>query len=154
MSELWTESNLLIIAGSDTPATAIAGLLHYLTHYPRVLRILKMRLAQPSSVWMKLIIFPTKLASCTYLRAVTDETMRMSPSVTCTVPREVPKGGVIINGIHVPAGTVIGQASTQSVTILGISVMLSNTNQSNGVGPSRSASAQEVALGRIWRIWN
>ena len=49
-----------------------------------------------------------KLANCSYLRAVIDETMRMSPSVTGTVPREVLKGGIMIDGEYAPAGTVVG----------------------------------------------
>ena len=49
-----------------------------------------------------------KLANCSYLRAVIDETMRMSPSVTGTVPREVLKGGIMIDGEYIPAGTTVG----------------------------------------------
>ena len=109
MSELWAESNLLIIAGSDTPATAIAGIFHYLTHSPRVLQKLNDEIRSTFSNFDEIDTYSsTKLVSCTYLNAVIDETMRMSPSVTGTVPREVLKGGLMIDGEHIPAGTIVG----------------------------------------------
>ena len=39
--ELWAESNLFIIGGSDTPATIIAGCFCYLAHNARLLRALE-----------------------------------------------------------------------------------------------------------------
>lgn len=48
------------------------------------------------------------LTGCTYLRACIDEAMRMSPSVGGIVPREVLPGGIVVDGEHIPAGTVVG----------------------------------------------
>ena len=107
--ELWAESNLLIIAGSDTPATAIAGCFYYLAHNPRVLRALEEEICSTFDNVGEIDNYSSnKLANCSYLRAVIDETMRMSPSVTGTVPREVLKGGIMIDGEYIPAGTVVG----------------------------------------------
>ena len=39
--ELWAESSLLIIAGSDTSSTALAAALFYLLHNPEAMRILE-----------------------------------------------------------------------------------------------------------------
>ena len=109
MPELWAESNLLIIAGSDTPATAIAGVFYYLTHHPRVLLNLEQEVRSTFFHVDEIDNYSsTKLASCTYLRACIDETMRMSPSVTGTVPREVLEGGLLVDGELIPAGTVVG----------------------------------------------
>lgn len=52
--------------------------------------------------------FDKKLASCNYLRACIDETMRMSPPVTGTVPPEVLPGGITVDGEYIPAGTLVG----------------------------------------------
>ncbi|KAI4168531.1 MAG: hypothetical protein LQ343_006317 [Gyalolechia ehrenbergii] len=108
MPELWAESNLLIIAGSDSPATAIAGVFYYLTHHPRVLRKLKNEIRSAFTCVEEIDTYSnTKLTFCTYLRARIDETMRMSPSVTGTVPREVLAGGLLVDGQLICAGTVV-----------------------------------------------
>ena len=49
-----------------------------------------------------------KLANYSYHQAVIDKTMRMSPSVTGTVPREVLRGGFMIDGEDMPAGIAAG----------------------------------------------
>ena len=109
MPELWAESNLLIIAGSDTPATALAGALYYLTHHPHVLQKLTEEIRSSFNHVDEIDNYSSStLASCGYLRACIDETMRMSPSVTGTVPREVLTGGLMIDGNYIPAGTVVG----------------------------------------------
>lgn len=108
-TELWAESNLLIIAGSDTPATAIAGIFYYLVHNTQVLRKLEDEIRSNFDNIDEIEnYYDRKLASCSYLRACIDETMRMSPSVTGTVPREVLEGGITIDGEYIPAGTVVG----------------------------------------------
>jgi cytochrome P450 len=45
---------------------------------------------------------------CTYLRAVIDEAMRLSPPVGGILPREVLPGGLDVDGIHIPEGTYPG----------------------------------------------
>ena len=109
ISELWAESDLLIIAGSDTPATAIAGVFYYLCHYPLVLRKLQQEIRATFTDIKEITNYAnTNLTSCTYLRAVIDETLRMSPPVTGTLPREVLEDGMRIDGEYIPAGTVVG----------------------------------------------
>ena len=107
--ELWAESQFFIIAGSDTPATAIAGCFYYLAHNARVLRALEEEVCSTFDNEEEVVNYSSnKLANCSYLRAVIDETMRMSPFVTGTVPREVLKGGIMIDGEYIPAGTTVG----------------------------------------------
>ncbi|CAG8951558.1 hypothetical protein HYFRA_00007474 [Hymenoscyphus fraxineus] len=54
--------------------------------------------------------YPLKpqLTGYTYLRACIDETMRLSPSGPSELPRQVLKGGTIINGDFYPEGTIVG----------------------------------------------
>ena len=107
--ELWAEINLFIIAGSDTPATAMAGCFYYLAHNARVLRTLEEEVCSTFDKEEEIDNYSSnKLADCPHLRAVIDEAMRMSPSVTGTVPREVLKGGIMIDGEYIPAGTTVG----------------------------------------------
>ncbi|TVY82613.1 Cytochrome P450 monooxygenase apf7 [Lachnellula suecica] len=105
--ELWGESNLLIIAGSDTTSTALASAFFYLTHNPRTLQKLTAEVRSTFSEVEEIVSGPV-LNSCTYLRAVIDEGMRLSPPVGGVLPREVLAGGIDIDGVHVPEGIVVG----------------------------------------------
>lgn len=105
--ELWGESNLLIIAGSDTTSTALAATLFYLVRSPaalaKVVEEVRSRFGDVEDIRQG-----AALNGCTYLRACVDEAMRLSPSVGGIVPREVLSGGMTVDGVPVPAGTVVG----------------------------------------------
>lgn len=105
--ELWGESNLLIIAGSDTTSTAMAATMFYLVRNPDALQKVVAEIRRSFSD-VEEIRQGATLTSCTYLRACIDEAMRLSPSVGGIVPREVLAGGLTIGGFHVPEGTVVG----------------------------------------------
>lgn len=105
--ELWGESNLLIIAGSDTTSTAMAATLFYLVRCPRALKTVTEEIRSKFKD-VEEITSGQLLASCTYLRACIDEAMRLSPSVGGILPREVLPGGMTIDGETIPAGTVVG----------------------------------------------
>ncbi|KAK3385963.1 cytochrome P450 [Podospora didyma] len=105
--ELWGESNLLIIAGSDTTSTAMAATLFYLV---RNASALAKATAEVRSKFDNVedIHQGPDLSACTYLRACIDEAMRLSPSVGGLLPREVLQGGTSIDGEFIPAGIVVG----------------------------------------------
>lgn len=105
--ELWGESNLLIIAGSDTTSTALAATLFYLVRNPHALATVTAEIRAAFND-VEDIRQGGLLNSCTYLRACIDEAMRLSPSVGGIVPREVMSGGTHIDGVFVPEGTVVG----------------------------------------------
>jgi cytochrome P450 len=105
--ELWGESNLLIIAGSDTTSTALAAAFFYLVHNPDKLDKLSQEVRSTFSDIEEIHSSPT-LSDCHYLRAVIDEAMRLSPPVGGILPREVLPGGINIDGLHLPEGVVVG----------------------------------------------
>jgi cytochrome P450 len=107
MPELWGESNLLIIAGSDTTSTAMAATLFYLVRHPDALAKATEEIRSKFSSVEDIHQGP-QLTSCTYLRACIDEAMRLSPSVGGLLPREVLPGGITIDGERIPAGTIVG----------------------------------------------
>ncbi|KAI3318071.1 isotrichodermin C-15 hydroxylase [Xylariaceae sp. AK1471] len=107
MPELWGESNLLIIAGSDTTSTAMAATLFYLVRNPHALQKASEEVRAKFRDVEEISQGP-QLNSCTYLRACIDEAMRMSPSVGGIAPREVLPGGNTIDGEFVPEGVVVG----------------------------------------------
>lgn len=105
--ELWGESNLLIIAGSDTTSTALASAFFYLVHNPSTLEKLSKEITSTFSDLEEIHSSPP-LNSCTYLRAVVDEAMRLSPPVGGILPREVLHGGLEVDGMFIPEGVVVG----------------------------------------------
>jgi hypothetical protein len=107
---LWGESNLLIIAGSDTTSTAIAATVFYLVHNADKLAVLTQEVRAAFDD-VEEIRFGQKLSALPYVRACIDEAMRLSPSVGGLLPREVLIGGIEIDGEQIPAGTVVGVPS-------------------------------------------
>jgi cytochrome P450 len=107
MDELWGESNLLIIAGSDTTSTAMAATFFYLTHNETALQKLCREIRETFDD-VEEIVSGSKLSACTYLRACIDESMRMTPPVAGALPRQVLPGGIDIDGHHLPEGVDVG----------------------------------------------
>ncbi|KAI1386003.1 isotrichodermin C-15 hydroxylase [Hypoxylon trugodes] len=105
--ELWGESNLLIIAGSDTTSTAMAATLFYLVRNHAALLKATQEVRSKFNDIEEICQGPA-LNSCFYLRVCIDEAMRMSPSVGGILPREVLKGGMTIDGEFIPEGVVVG----------------------------------------------
>lgn len=107
--ELFSESNLLIAAGSDTTSTAIAAATFYLGRNPQFLA----KVADEVRTIFKdqdaaSIRTSPELSSCKYLKAVIDETLRMSPPTPGLLPRQVMPGGAVIDGHQIPAGVDVG----------------------------------------------
>lgn len=109
LPELWMESNTLIVAGSDTTSTTLAATLYYLLHNPHTLSRLRAEILAIFSTRDEIRMGP-KMQSCSYLRAVIDETMRMTPAVGGNLPREVLSGGLDIPelGVFLPEGVDVG----------------------------------------------
>lgn len=102
-AELWGESNLLIIAGSDTTSTALAATFFYLAHNTEILAqaTKEVRNAFDNA---EDIVHGSALTGCRFLRACIDEAMRMSPPVGGGLPRRILPGGLDIEGAHFPGG--------------------------------------------------
>jgi cytochrome P450 len=107
--QLGAESSLLIAAGADTTALTLSAAFFYLVRHPRVLRTLEAEiLAAFSSSGSADLMSPSKLVALPYLRAVVDESLRLAPPVPSLLPREVFRGGITIDGNHIPEGTIVG----------------------------------------------
>ncbi|KAF1940971.1 cytochrome P450 [Clathrospora elynae] len=107
MDELWGESNLLIIAGSDTTSTALAGTFFYLAHNASAMQKVCKEIREAFTDVEEIVTSP-KLSGCSFLRACIDETMRMTPPVAGALPRQVLPGGMDIDGHQIPAGVDVG----------------------------------------------
>ncbi|KAL7759598.1 hypothetical protein ACKLNR_009688 [Fusarium oxysporum f. sp. zingiberi] len=108
--ELFGESESLIIAGSDTSAISLAASFFYLSRYPHVQQKLAREVKSVFSSVDDIKGGPA-LYSCQYLRAVIDETLRMSPPVPADLSREVQEGGILVDGEYIPQGMKVSTAS-------------------------------------------
>jgi cytochrome P450 len=106
--QLNVESSLLIAAGADTTSVTLAAAFFYLLHNPSVMHKLVDEVRSAYTTEEMEQITPAKLVTIPYLRAVIDESLRLSPPVPSLLPREVLKGGIAIDGHYIPAGTIVG----------------------------------------------
>ncbi|KAF1989255.1 cytochrome P450 [Aulographum hederae CBS 113979] len=98
-----------IFAGSDTTAISIRAILYHLLKNPECLqklleeideRFAQSRLSHPVSL--------AEADSMPYLQAVMYEALRLHPAVGMSLPRVAPRGGIDVDGMHLPEGTVVG----------------------------------------------
>ncbi|KAI0572940.1 CypX Cytochrome P450 [Pyrenophora tritici-repentis] len=108
-AQLWAESNLLIIAGSDTSSTGIAALFFYLSRNPEAYSRVAREVRETFTSNQDISQGP-KLSSCTYLRACIQEALRLNPAASGAMWREALPGGLDIasENLHIPAGCEVG----------------------------------------------
>ncbi|KAJ8127520.1 hypothetical protein O1611_g6117 [Lasiodiplodia mahajangana] len=104
--EIENNAFVLIVAGSETTATALTGATYLLATNPTVLKKLAIELRHAFSD-EESIEFSSVKDLC-FLDAVTNETLRMYPPGVNAQPRIAPPGGTIILGKYVPENTVLG----------------------------------------------
>ena len=104
--ELQADSQLIFAAGSDAVRLTIAAVLFYLLKNPATLEKLSGEIR--ASVTSTAEISDAVLSNLKFLRACVDETLRLTPPKAASIPREVGKGGITIDGVHVPEGMSVG----------------------------------------------
>ncbi|KAL1598982.1 hypothetical protein SLS60_008128 [Paraconiothyrium brasiliense] len=104
-----SNADLLIIAGSETTATTMAGLAYFLSKHPHCMAQLQKEISSAFSSYDE--INGDATAKLPYLNGVIEEGLRMYPPVPFGLPRVSP--GAIVSGHYIPAGTLV---STQSWT--------------------------------------
>lgn len=104
LTELFGESEMLIIAGSDTTAISTAASMFYLVRNPAVQERLAKEIRTAFGN-VEDIQGGNKLQSdCQYLQAFIKEVLRMSPPVPAEMSREVLSGGITVDGEYLPSG--------------------------------------------------
>ncbi|TLD29184.1 hypothetical protein PspLS_04028 [Pyricularia sp. CBS 133598] len=102
-AELLTNSRTFIVAGSETTATALCGLVFYLSRTPEVYQRLVEEVR--SSFSSEDDIRMQSVEGLTYLHACLEEILRIYPPAADTPPRVSP--GAEVNGHFIPEGTVV-----------------------------------------------
>ncbi|KAI2629257.1 cytochrome P450 [Hypomontagnella submonticulosa] len=99
-----------LTAGGTPPATTMCALFFYLCRYPECYKTLAHEIRSTFSSGGEIQSGP-KLASCKYLRACIDESLRMNPPSLATLWREQAEDShvpVTVEGHAVPRGTQVG----------------------------------------------
>ncbi|TID07341.1 Isotrichodermin C-15 hydroxylase [Colletotrichum higginsianum] len=103
--QLEGNSQILIVAGSETTSTLLSGLTYLLLQNPRVLAKLTTEIrttfAHPSEITF------TGVNTCKYLLACIEEALRVYPPSPQPHHRIVPAGGATVAGTHLPAGVSV-----------------------------------------------
>jgi cytochrome P450 len=93
----------LVLAGSETTATALTGAAYFLATHPDVQRKLAEEVRSSFKAEGDIDYFSVNQLK--YMLAVLDESMRMYPPVPSNLPRVCMPGGDVILGYRVPEGT-------------------------------------------------
>ncbi|KAF2241119.1 averantin oxidoreductase [Trematosphaeria pertusa] len=103
--EIIANSGLFIIAGSETTATALSGLMARLIWnpqcYAKLAQEIRSTFANEESITFNAIV------NLPYLNACIEEVLRIHPPVPAGPPRVVPPGGDSIDGYWVPGGVTV-----------------------------------------------
>ena len=107
LDELWGESTLLTVAGSDAISTGMAGCFFYLSRHKDAYERARIEVRSAFTSPEEIKSGPT-LNSCIFLRACIEESLRMAPPVGGALWREVEDGGLRIGKELVPRGCDVG----------------------------------------------
>lgn len=104
--ELQADSALIIAAGSDGVGITLSACVFYLLDNPETMGLLVKEIRE-SFTSLEDIQSP-KLGSLPYLHACIEETLRLNPPKASSLPREVLKSGLDIDGNFIPEGITVG----------------------------------------------
>jgi len=103
LAELYADSQILVIAGSETSATLLAAAVYYLLRNPEALQALEREIR--SAFQSEADIRFATVSHFPYLLAVINESLRVQPPLPSGIHRIVGRGGAFIDGAFVAAGT-------------------------------------------------
>ncbi|KAH7089243.1 pisatin demethylase, partial [Paraphoma chrysanthemicola] len=97
-----------IFAGADTTAITLRSVFYFLLKNPECLRRLLEELTTADLGPSSQIVSWEIAHNLPYLTAVIQESLRMHPAVGLPLERVVPAGGLEVNGVFIPPGTIVG----------------------------------------------
>lgn len=123
IQELYANSTLLVLAGSESTASGLAGITFQLLKNPEAL---KKAVAEIRATFEREAdIEPDSVKRLSYLAAVVSEGLRMYPPFPEGLPRLTPRQGALICGQWVPGG--VSDCKCRKLLLVGL---LTNTSHS------------------------
>ncbi|KAF2825548.1 benzoate 4-monooxygenase cytochrome P450 [Ophiobolus disseminans] len=107
---LRAEAIMLIVAGTDSVITILAGMWFYISRNEAAYTKLTTEIRSTFKSSDEIVSGP-KLGSCVYLYTCIEETLRIAPAGPSEFAREVLPGGTTIDGEYFPPGVVVGCAN-------------------------------------------
>ncbi|ROV94286.1 hypothetical protein VMCG_08645 [Cytospora schulzeri] len=105
MGQILANASLLIIAGSETTATALSGATYLLCANPDTLAKLTEEVRSVFSSEDEITLL--SMQKLKYMLAVLDESLRMFPPVPVSLPRAVHQGGDVFCDTFLPEKTIV-----------------------------------------------
>ncbi|KXS95248.1 hypothetical protein AC578_9456 [Pseudocercospora eumusae] len=102
---LISQAFMLIIAGSETSASALSGATFYLSHYPQALKRLQEEVRGAFTSSDQIVGDSTAPAKLPFLHACIEEALRLFPPAPSHALRVSP--GATIDGQYIPAGVCV-----------------------------------------------
>ena len=106
MGELVAECSIMLNAGSDTTGTALTNVMYWLLKHPQCLARLREEIDAAMDDDEGVAAYD-KVKSLPYLRACLDESMRLTPPNTMSIPRITPPSGMYIMDQWIPGNTTV-----------------------------------------------
>ncbi|KAF2711581.1 benzoate 4-monooxygenase cytochrome P450 [Pleomassaria siparia CBS 279.74] len=103
--EMYSNSGLFMVAGTETTATLLSGLTYYLLKNPKKLERLNKEIREAFAKSEDMTM--TTLGQLAYMNACISEGLRIYPPVPGKLPRLAPKGGAMLRGKFIPEGTTV-----------------------------------------------
>ena len=129
----------LVVAGSETTATALSGILLHLLRNPEAYDKLAKEIR--TSFTHESEIVAEHVSDLSYLNAVIEEGLRLCPPVALGMPRVVPAGGAEVSGRRLPAGV-----SALSLTPVSVVVRLIQPRHSSQPLATRQTDLLTISL--------
>ncbi|KAH7886910.1 cytochrome P450 [Phlebopus sp. FC_14] len=105
--ELTAEALTQLIAGSDTTSNSTCAITYYLARNPSVQEKLQKELDEALASEDEFVSTFEQVKRLPYLEAVINEALRVHSTSSLGLPRVAPEGGLTINGIHFPQGSIL-----------------------------------------------
>ncbi|GIZ46272.1 hypothetical protein CKM354_000940400 [Cercospora kikuchii] len=103
--EIISNASAIVLAGSETSATLLAGCTWLLLQNPHVLKALEVHIRSSFTSVEEIDLI--SVGKLDYMSAVIDEALRLYPPVPMQSNRIVPEGGILVAGEWVPGGTSV-----------------------------------------------
>jgi cytochrome P450 len=98
--DLISNGHIILLGGSETTATLLAGVTWLLLQNPAALARVTQEVRSAFTTEAEITI--TSVSTLPYMLACLNEALRIYPPVASGLPRRVPKGGAFIGGVFVP----------------------------------------------------